>query len=76
MGDNTFGDPAHTRLLHCQEGTSSAEAASFTAADRLRLGDVFLDNTLLRQLRQAKLMTQGASRCRSPPSTARQSAWP
>ena len=68
--------PRHTRLLHCQEGTSSAEAASFTAANRLRRGHVFVDNTLLRQLRQAKMMTQGASGCRSPPSNARKSAWP
>lgn len=40
------------------EAIDAAEAASDAAADRLRRGHVLLDNTLLRQLRHARLMSQ------------------
>jgi DNA-binding XRE family transcriptional regulator len=42
----------------CHEGSDAAADSSHAAADRLRRGHVMLDNTLLRQLRQARLMSQ------------------
>ncbi len=45
-------------LLRCHEGSDATSASSHAAADRLRRGNVLLDNTLLRQLRQARLMSR------------------
>ena len=54
---NGFDGTARS-LPPCHEGSNAAEAPSHPAADRLRRGHVMLDNTLLRQLRQARLMSQ------------------
>lgn len=52
-------DGADRSLPPHHEGIDAAAAASpHAAADRLRRGHVLLDNTLLRQLRQARLMSQ------------------
>ncbi len=40
------------------ENTGGAEAARMSASERLHRGHVLLDNTLLRQLRQARCMSQ------------------
>lgn len=40
------------------ENADGADAARMTAAERLHRGHVLLDNTLLRQLRQARCMSQ------------------
>ena len=41
-----------------RERTTATEALPKTAAERLHRGHVLLDNTLIRQLRQARLMSQ------------------